>query len=352
VARRGAPRARRAARSAIHRGLVGDRALVGTPYLADPALRQEYARDIAPRTRAALGRILAEVFPGGAPRPARALDLGTGTGAAVEALRAHFGADLDVVGVDRVAAAGVVTADLAVERPAVDGRFDLLVAAHLLGELHRDRPYDDRIDARARGVRAWVDELLAPGGTLILIEPALRETSRELLAVRDQLLAMSDLEIVAPCFWRGACPALASPRDWCHDSSTVEPWEGPTPPATGSGGQSPPSPARSRSARSRVDFSYLVLRDGWRPLPGELRYRVVSDPLPEKGRLKLYACGPTGRHAFIRLDRHESATNAAFGQLVRGDVARIPNPTPASDGMRVEAQTAVARFPSPPSERR
>jgi hypothetical protein len=318
VSRRGAPRARRAARSAIHRGLVGERALVGTPYLADPALRQQYAREIAPRTRAALGRILAEVFPDGAPRPARALDLGTGTGAAVETLRAHFGADLDVVGVDRVAAAGVVIADLAVELPAVDGRFDLLVAAHLLGELHRGRPYDDRIDARARGVRAWADDLLAPGGTLILIEPALRETSRELLAVRDQLLAMSDLEIVAPCFWRGACPALASPRDWCHDAAPV-----------------PSSP--------RVDFSYLVLRDGWRPLPGELRYRVVSDPLPEKGRLKLYACGPTGRQAFIRLDRHESATNAPFGQLVRGDVARIPNPTPASDGMRVEATTAVAR---------
>jgi hypothetical protein len=97
----------------------------------------------------------------------------------------------------------------------------------------------------------------------------------------------------------------------------------------------------------RVDFSYLVLRDRWRPIPGQLRYRVVSDPLPEKGRLKLYACGPTGRHAYIRLDRHESPTNAAFADLVRGDVARIAGATPASDGMRVEATTAVALFPRP-----
>jgi ribosomal protein RSM22 (predicted rRNA methylase) len=297
---------------------VGERALVGTPYLADPELRHEYARDIAPRTRAALGKILAEVFSGDAVAPDRALDLGAGTGAVGEALRTHFGAGLGIVGVDRVAAAGLVTANLEVGLPAVEGRFDLIVAAHLLGELFIDRPsFEERIDERARRVRAWTEELLAPGGTLILVEPALRETSRELLAVRDQLLALSDLEIVAPCFWTGACPALANARDWCHDAV----------------------PAGDR----RIDFSYLVLRDRWKPLPGQLSYRVVSDPLPEKGRLKLYACGPSGRHAFIRLDRHEAPPNAAFGKLVRGDVARIAGQTEANDGMRVEATTAVAK---------
>jgi len=290
--------------------------------MADAALRQEYARDIAPRTRAALAKILTEVFPdsGGVARPSRALDLGTGTGAAVEALRAHFGGDLDVVAVDRVAAPGVVTADLADALPAVSGRFDLIVAAHLLGELYLDQPADERIDARARRVRAWADSLLEPSGTIVLVEPALRETSRDLLAVRDQLLALSDLEIVAPCFWTGACPALANPRDWCHDA---------VPSASG----------------PRVDFSYLVLRDRWRPIPGQLRYRVVSDPLPEKGRLKLYACGPTGRHAFIRLDRHEAPANAAFAQLVRGDVARVAGATELDGGvMRVEPATAVKKI--------
>ena len=192
--------------SAIHEGLVGERKLVGTAYLADPELRREYARDIAPRTHAALARILAEVFPEDGVRPQRALDLGSGTGAAAEALRAWFGADFEVVCVDRVAAPGVVTANLEVALPgaqAVTGRFDLIVAAHLLGELFVDQPPEERIDARARRVRAWVDGLLAPGGTVILVEPALRETSRELLAVRDQLLALSDLEIVAPCSWTG-----------------------------------------------------------------------------------------------------------------------------------------------------
>jgi len=313
-------KARRAG-SAIHQGLVGARELVGTPYLADPQLRREYERDIAPRTRGALAKVLAEAFPADAASPSRALDLGAGTGAAGEALRAYFGGDLEVVSVDRVAAPGVVTADLAAALPAVEGRFDLIVAAHLLGELYLDRNFEACIDARAHRVSAWAEALLAPAGTLILVEPALRETSRALLAVRDQLLALSDLEIVAPCFWTGACPALANPRDWCHDA--VVPTDG----------------------GHRVDFSYLVLRDRWRPIPGQMRYRVVSDPLPEKGRLRLFACGPTGRHPFIRLDRNESPSNAAFAKLERGDVARIAGEVEANDGLRVEPTTAVARVP-------
>ncbi len=216
----------------------------------------------------------------------------------------------------RVAAPGLLRADLAVELPPVEGRFDLIVAAHLLNELYVARSPADQIALRARRVRAWSEALLAPGGTIIIVEPALRETSRALLAVRDALIPGS-LAVVAPCFWRGPCPALALERDWCHDAAPV-----------------PSSP--------RVDFSYLVLRESPSDAAGALpRYRVVSDPLPEKGRLKLYACGPTGRHPFIRLDRHASPANAAFADLKRGDTARIENAEPASDGLRVLGATIV-----------
>jgi len=302
-------------RSAIHAGLVGERALIGTPYLADAQLRREYERDIAPRTRAALGKVLAQVFPAGAAGPRRALDLGAGTGAAGAALRAAFGAELDVVAVDRVAAPGVVVADLAAGLPPVSGRFDLIVAAHLLGELFVNRPLDARVAARADRVRAWAAALLEPGGVLVIIEPALRETSRELLAVRDRLLPA--LEIVAPCFWTGACPALARERDWCHDAAPV-----------------PSSP--------RVDFSYLVLRaaTGAGAPADPALVRIVSDPLPEKGKLKLYGCGATGRNLLVRLDRARAPANAAFGDLRRGDVARVAD---TGDGGRITAATTVSR---------
>jgi len=303
--------------SRIHRGLTGARELIGTRYLADPELRRQYAAEIAPRTGAALRKILAEVYGPGTAPPARALDLGAGTGAAGAALRERFGAGLELVAVDRVAGPGIVAANLEREVPASLGRFDLIVAAHLLGELFLSEPDARRLDALARRVLAWTRELLAEGGLVVLVEPALRETSRALLGVRDRLLA-AGLGVVAPCFWTGPCPALERERDWCHDAAP-----------------SPSSP--------RVDFSYLVLRAT--PQAPRPSFRVVSDRLVEKGRLKIYACGPSGRHPFVRLDRAASDANADFGRLERGDVATIVGPIDATDGLRVGEATIAARQP-------
>jgi hypothetical protein len=330
--------------SPVHEGLVGPRKLVGTPYLATPRLRDEYARDIAPRTEVALARLLSELYGptatgdgavGASPRrapPLRAVDLGAGTGAVGRALRARFGEALAVAAVDRLPGPGVLQADLASELPAVGARVDLIVAAHLLNELFVDREPSERVDLRARRVLAWSKALLADGGLIILLEPALRDTSRELLAVRDALLT-GGLEVVAPCFWTGPCPALARDRDWCHDAAPV-------------------------ASRPRVDYSYLVLRAAARSdvaapgapsadLSADLSiFRVVSDPLPEKGRLRLYGCGPAGRHPLVRLDRYTSGTNASFDDLKRGDIARIAPTQAANDGLRIGAETAVTPFAS------
>lgn len=253
---------------------------------------------------------------GDGPAPTRALDLGAGTGAAGAALRARFGAGLEVVSVDRVAAPGIVACDLSRDVPRTSGRFDLVVAAHLVGELYLDEPPERRIEALTRRVLAWRHDLCAEGGTMILLEPALRETSRALLAVRDRLLT-SGVSVVAPCFWKGPCPALARERDWCHDAAPV-----------------PSSP--------RVDFSYLVLRADAAALPAGA-FRVVSDRLDEKGRLKIFGCGASGRHAIVRLDRAASRGNAAFAELERGDVVTLEGCEPAGDGLRVGPDARVAR---------
>jgi hypothetical protein len=314
--------------SRIHRGLTGARELIGTKYLADPALRREYADEIAPRTGAALGKILGELFGPGAAPPRRALDLGAGTGAAGAALRARFGDGLEVVAVDRVAGAGIVVADLGRELPRVDGRFDVLVAAHLLGELDLSDGFEARADARARRVLAWCRAFLAEGGVAILIEPALRETSRGLLAVRDRVIA-AGLHVLAPCFWTGPCPALARERDWCHDAA-------PAPPGT---------------PVSRVDFSYLALSATAGPPAPDGRVRVVSDRLVEKGRLKIFGCGPAGRRAYVRLDRAASPANAAFDRLERGDVADFGGGiSENADGLRLGEATDVAK-PEKPTPR-
>lgn len=348
--------------SRIHEGLVGARALIGTAYLADPGLRSEYARDIAPRTGAALGKILRQLYPekghrqqGGEGREGevgethsgrrRMLDLGAGTGAAGEAARSHFDGKLELVSVDQVPLLPSVLAMDVTDVPALSraasrgGPFDLVVAAHVLNELFLDQEPAQRSARLSELVGRWCQRLLSDGGNLVLIEPALRETSRMLLAVRDQLLA-SGLHIVAPCFLTAPCPALLRERDWCHDAA---------PPLAATplhGLQALPPATAARVAprhEHRVDFSYLVVRASGEPTKDLSLFRVVSDPLPEKGRLKLFACGLSGRQPLVRLNRHLSPTNSPLDTLARGDVAQITKTTFAQDGLRLGPETTVRK---------
>jgi ribosomal protein RSM22 (predicted rRNA methylase) len=310
----------------LHEGLVGKRALVGRPYLADHRLREEYQQDIAPRTQAALAQVLAPLGPR-LEQVGRVLDLGAGTGAAGAAVREALGRPLEVVAVDRVNAqpgAGVVLADLRQPgRPrGVEGRFDLIVAAHLLNEL------DLTIEQRAALVFSWAHDLLAPGGLVVLVEPALRETSRDLLAVRDRLVSAGYF-VLAPCFLQGPCPALARERDWCHASA---PWL--------------PDQAALRAGRSRVDYSYLVLARRGGPdaeVTDRRLFRVVSDAIVDKGRLRLVGCGPAGRHQLVRLDRARAEANQDFDQAGRGDVLVVADSERAGDGLRISETTRVEK---------
>jgi len=301
--------------SRVHRGLTGARELVGRPYLADAELRRQYAAEIAPRTRAALAAILAQVA---LEPPRRILDLGAGTGA-VGAFLGERWPGAELVAVDRVPSPGVLGADVtrAIRPAGVKGQFDLLVAAHLLGELALD------LDGRARLVAGWCRELLEPSGTCILLEPALRATSRALLAVRDRVLA-AGLFVVAPCLLQGPCPALARARDFCHASAGA-----------------------IIAGRSRVDFSYLVLRQAGVPETDAARFRIVSDPMKDKGRLRFFACGARGRVLITRLDRDRSPSNQALGEIERGAVIRIEGALEQADGLRCTRETAIRRVPSP-----
>jgi SAM-dependent methyltransferase len=287
--------------------------------MADGRLRGEYAREIAPRTELALARVLEQLFDRSPVTPTtgfRALDLGAGTGAVGRVLRERFGAAIEVVAVDKVAAPGVLRADLSRALPPLidGGRFDLIVAAHLLNELFVEQAPADRVRLRADRVRAWVDTWLAPDGAITLLEPALRETARELHAVRDRLVD-AGLHVVAPCFWTGPCPALIRERDWCHD-------------------------AASSSAR-RVDFSYIALRRA--RVPASTTFRVVSDPMREKGRLRLFVCGPGGRRPLVRLTRDRAPANALLDRTTRGDAIQLHGADESPDTLRITPATTITR---------
>jgi ribosomal protein RSM22 (predicted rRNA methylase) len=225
--------------------------------------------------------------------------------------------------------------------------FDFIIMGNVLNELF---PGDDeRIEKRSRRIAGLIQEWLAPAGFLILVEPALRETSRDLLRVRDRLLDRLPLTVYSPCVHSRPCPSVAPgcASDWCHEDHS---W------------QAPPwirqIDARAGLHKSSLKYSYVVLnrtghsiRDALldqnpsdaRALSGESRlWRVVSEPLEERGKASVYLCGNEGRFKVTRLDKHASSANADFDQLNRGQVIStgILGTRSALD-RRVQTETAV-----------
>jgi hypothetical protein len=226
--------------------------------------------------------------------------------------------EVEVTAVDTVPGPGILLADLRhpVRPHGIFGQFDWVLAAHLLNELAKTHSPD----SLSRLVEFWGVEWLAPDGVLILLEPALRETSRGLLQVRDRLIDRG-FTILAPCLFSGPCPALKRERDFCHDSA----------------------PAIVAN-RSRVDFSYMVFRRHAPTKQSPLRYRVVSDAMKDKGRLRFFVCGDLGRQLVTRLDRDRSLANQDFDQLVRGELTSIENGVVTGDGLRLLRESVIRRL--------
>ena len=319
-------------------GLTRERELAGARYFEDPQLLGAYLLLWWPATYAQAASVLRELGGVGG----RALDVGSGPGPM--ALAAVDAGASTVVAVDRSAAALGVAGALAdaagcepalqtarweSPRPLPDGPFDLVLAGHVLNEL-----YGADLAARA----TLVEEMLArlsPTGAVVLIEPALRETSRALLELRDRLVA-AGATVRAPCLYRAGCPALVRPTDWCH---AERPW---TPP--------PLVDELAHAAklhRETLKMSYLVLQApgaAWPTLPDRRLFRIVSEPLPQKGQYRYVGCGPEGRAPLVLPEKHLRDGNRAFAALVRGEVIAVDRLTPRGDGLRLDDQSRVQKI--------
>lgn len=343
----------------LRSGLTGERELIGAPYLDDPDLRAAYLLYHAALSAAKMASVLAERAPFDAP-PRRILDIGAGPGSmALAALdyAKRCGSSASAVVCDARPAALRLASGLARESghgealrtsewslpaaaPAAvraGGPYDLAILGNVLNELWPDDA--DRVARRAEWFQGTLPRLLAEDARVVIVEPGLKTTGRDLLALRDQLLAASvGWRVLAPCLHADACPALERPRDWCHQA---RPWV-------------IPSLVEDLSDAIGVDnrrlvFAYLVLaRRGDAPAADERAFRVVSAPLTEKGKRLVWGCGPAGRHRIVRLDRHASEANAAFEALDRGDILRLEGPYEMKgDGLRVGPDTGIVHEPRP-----
>lgn len=189
--------------------------------------------------------------------------------------------------------------------------YDLMIIANTLNELF---PAATDPSAERAAVVGQLLPFLAPHGTIMIVEPALRQTARELHQLRNHLLKQNLCTVYSPCLHERACPALDHPDDWCHEE---RPWQ--TPPMIA---------ALDRKVgfiKDALKFSYLLLRTDGRTIVPRSRqtFRVVSELRELKGEKRAWLCNETGRPEVGRLDRMASPHNAAVDSWHRGAIVQI-----------------------------
>lgn len=346
----------------LSRLLTRERESLPAAYLKDRGLREAYEAYFLPPNLVKIQAPLREL----AAHPAdlldkdtlRVLDLGCGPGTAMLGALDFFAARkkrprMDFVAIDQVAEnlkiAEELFGELRSERkldaslktirsevehtpllPAMS--FDLIILSNVLNELFIHD--EGKIAKRTTVVAEMVKRLLALDGSCIIIEPALRETARELLAIRDGLMH-AGFHIYAPCLCRTTCPALTNPKDWCHEDLS---WD-------------PPELIQKLDTltglrKDSLKFSYLIVRKDGKTLHdeyGESAFRVVSEPLISKGKIEFYICGDGGRKLIMRLDKDETSENHAFGKLRRGEVVGFENLVDEGKRYKITRETRVIR---------
>ena len=93
-------------------------------------------------------------------------------------------------------------------RTRLRGRFDVILLGQVLTETLPGSSAELRIADHAAMIHALFTDSLEENGALIIVEPALRDRTRHLHALRDHLLTSPAITLFAPCLHRESCPAL------------------------------------------------------------------------------------------------------------------------------------------------
>lgn len=363
----------------LQRGLTGERTLIGHPYMDQPELLEAYLGYYWPVSRAQGRHVLAHpALNQYLPAPGwTAIDAGSGPGPLACAWAE--GGCSSVCLIDRSRSALDLAERIIPERmesPSgtpvpemirVPGDFSRLEpekipfwgAAHLVSFGHCiNEVYSEikdsgiRIKKKVELFKRWASALI-PGGFFVVIEPALLETSRELLAVRDQLVA-AGWRIIAPCPGRQSlpCPALAAgPAQTCHEEfSWVPPVE--TERMAGELGLDknvlkmcwfalqPPQGTSSESDFGENSRCALPVEN-----PEGEYMRVVSEPMLNKGgRFRRLVCSHRGRLPLSVSASSPLASSSGFLDLRRGELILLESPEQRESGWGVDENTTIIRF--------
>lgn len=343
------------------------RAELSRPYLADPTSAAAYLNYFLPvnlsKIQVLLDELPDETFVGKEAHQFSVLDLGAGPGTAGLAIldwlhhgRRALAEHLSVTAVDisgialrqaerlwnlYARMAGITSSRLQThqadlrhvhsgsvgEEMGRAGPFDLIVLANCLNEMWSES--SDPTAARA-GLITTALSWLSPHGTLMLMEPALRETSRALHQVRDRLLQDNRCTVYSPCLHEKDCPALLNQDDWCHEERI---WD-------------PPLSIKQIDRevgfiKDALKFSYLLLRTDGLTIAARSpeTFRLVSELRILKGDTRAWLCNELGRSEVGRLDRAKTEANSAWDECQRGTIVQI-------EGVKRKEGATLGRIPS------
>ncbi len=304
---------------------------------------ESFACRIAWKWEAVLDELAAR---GWAPPGGHVHDFATGTGVALRAVLARFGAPFERVTLwDRSPLArSFGIAAVRREHPGIEprealpsdtDRIDLLLASHVLGELDERGGQDLR-------------ERLSRSRAALFVEPGSRAASRALGRFREELA--DEFTPIAPCPHAGPCGVFAPGAEahWCHFFAR------------------PPYEAFAErrwtlfSKRLHIDlrslpYAYLLLERhaaSEPPRSGDAS-RILGRARLEKGRAALFVCSAEGLREHTLLERDDRAFFKALREppepgLVRLEPAgpRIRSVTNEERSLERAAERAVTLTPS------
>lgn len=186
-------------------------------------------------------------------------------------------------------------------------KYDVILLINSLAEIARD-------GTLPRDFMGTLYGALDDNGLLVVIEPALKESARRLMTLRDDLARHKAMQILLPCLHESACPLwkVESRDEWCHQS--VE-W-------------SVPEYLRiiNEGLNREIDllkFSSVVAVKSkvHQAIPDG--FRVISRLLVEKGKARCFLCAEQGRIELVMMDRARSKSNSDFGDIEKGNVVSV-----------------------------